>query len=112
MLTVRARRRADPQTAGSCPPDRRGRQLCGKVRVDAPPQRGPRGGVLLGLDLAVQVDAVDEIAAVVGDDDIDADAGSRQLVGDERLELVDALTRPVSYTHLRAHETKANLVCR
>ena len=24
----------------------------------------------------------------------------------------DEIFRPVSYTHLRAHETKANLVCR
>ena len=29
-----------------------------------------------------------------------------------REQLIKALLAPVSYTHLRAHETKANLVCR
>ena len=32
--------------------------------------------------------------------------------GDFNLNLKDHILYPVSYTHLRAHETKANLVCR
>ncbi|MBW6190923.1 hypothetical protein KZ855_16545, partial [Pseudomonas aeruginosa] len=35
-----------------------------------------------------------------------------QRLAQEALERGDLATAPVSYTHLRAHETAANLVCR
>ena len=34
------------------------------------------------------------------------------LIVDDEPDIIEATTMPVSYTHLRAHETRGNLVCR
>ena len=37
---------------------------------------------------------------------------SKQFGRKERLQFYESMSTPVSYTHLRAHETGRNLVCR
>ena len=48
----------------------------------------------------------------VEDEDADSDTERQGTNGNSPEEDAEGISKPVSYTHLRAHETKANLVCR
>src|SRR5665811_1938434 len=74
------------------PSDRVFRQLVDQGLVDLGLDQGAVLGVFAGDDLGLAVQPVDQVAAVVGQQDGDLDVRPRQLVGDDSAELVQALT--------------------